>query len=107
MPGLDAPELALKVVVLLKGLNELVMLTLIGQAALWLLAGRSRHTNPVYGAFNIVGARVIRMCRRITPSLVSDRRIPLVAAFWLLLIELLLIAAKIYLVFGLAVTPGT
>jgi hypothetical protein len=95
------------VVVVLKGLNELVVLTLIGQAALWLLAGNRRHTNPVYGAFNIVGARVIGACRRFTPSWVSDRHIPLVAAFWLLLIELLLIAAKIYLVFGLGVTPGT
>lgn len=104
---MDAPELALKVVVALKGLNELVVLTLIGQAALWLLAGSRRHTNPVYGAFNIVGARVIRACRLITPSRVPDRRIPMIAAFWLLLIELLLIAAKIYLVLGLAVTPGT
>ena len=104
---MDASELALRVVVALKGLNELVILTLIGQAALWLLAGRSRHTNPVYAAFNIVGARVIRACRRITPSRVSDRLIPLIAAFWLLLIEVLLIAAKIYLVFGLAATPGT
>jgi hypothetical protein len=89
---------ALTVVVVLKGLNELLLLTLIGQAALWLLAGSRRHDNLIYGAFNIVGSRVFRLFRRITPAIVLDRHIPWIAAFWLLLIELLLIIAKIWLV---------
>lgn len=95
---MDTLDFALRVVIVLKGINELVLLTLIGQGALWLLAGSSRHTNLIYGAFNIVGARVFRFFRRLTPQLVLDRHIPFVAVFWLLLIELALIIAKIYLV---------
>ena len=93
---------ALTVVVVLKGFNELLLLTLIGQAALWLLAGSRRHDNLIYGAFNLVGSRVFRLFRRVTPAIVLDRHIPWIAAFWLLLIELLLIIAKIWLVTELA-----
>ncbi len=102
--GPDTLALALKCVVALKGLNELLLLTLMGQAALYVLAGRRRHDNLVYGAFNIMGARVFRLFRLITPPIVLDRHIPLIAAFWLLLIEFLLIVAKIYCVTELAAT---
>jgi hypothetical protein len=99
---MGASHIALVVVVVLKGAIEIVLLTLAGQAALWLLAGRHRHTNLVYGAFRIVGDRVFALCRRITPASVPDRHIPLIAVFWLILIELLLIVAKVYLVLGSA-----
>jgi hypothetical protein len=99
-------ELALRAVVVLKGLNELLLLTLIAQGVLALLAGRQRHDNLIYNTFNLVGARVFAVCRRITPAIVLDRHIPVVATFWLLLLELLLIIAKISLVLELA-APGT
>ena len=89
---------ALTAVVVLKGLNEIVLLTLIGQAALYLLAGSRRHGNLIYGAFNQVGARVFRLFRYVTPRFVPDRLLPFVAFLGLLLIELVFIIAKISLV---------
>ena len=71
---------------------------LIGQAALYLLAGSRRHGNLIYGAFNQVGARVFRLFRYVTPRFVPDRHLPFVAFLGLLLIELVLIIAKISLV---------
>jgi hypothetical protein len=55
-------ELALRAVVVLKGLNELLLLTLIAQGVLALLAGRQRHDNLIYNTFNLVGARVFAVC---------------------------------------------
>lgn len=95
---MDTLDIGLRAVVVLKGLNEIVLLTLFGQAALYLLAGSRRHGNLIYGAFNQVGARVFRLFRYVTPRFVSDRHLPFVAFLGLLLIELVLIIAKISLV---------
>jgi hypothetical protein len=105
MPGVDALAFALGAVVVLKGLNELLLLTLIAQGVLWLLAGPQRHRNLIYNAFNMVSVRIFAVVRRVTPSAVADRRIPFVATFWLLLIELALIIAKIALVFERQALP--
>ena len=95
---MDTLDIGLRAVVVLKGLNEIVLLTLIGQAALYLLAGSRRHGNLIYGAFNQVGARVFRLFRHVTPRFVPDRHLPFVAFLGLLLVELVLIIAKISLV---------
>ncbi|MFH1813188.1 MAG: hypothetical protein ABIF28_03360 [Pseudomonadota bacterium] len=104
--GADTLELALRVVVVLKGLNELLLLTFIAQGALWLLAGSQRQHNLIYNAFNLVGARILAITRRITPRFVPDRHLPAVALFWLLLAELLLIIAKISLVLEVQARPA-
>lgn len=99
---MDGLDLAMRTVVVLKGLNELLILTLLGQAALYLLAGRRRHDNLIYGVFNQVGSRVLRAFRRLMPAFVHDRLLPFVSMFSLLLLELLLIVAKISLFAGSA-----
>lgn len=93
----DAVEL-LKLVIFLKGLNEVLLFTLLGQALLWLLAGSSRESNFVYNGFRTVTTPLFRLFRRVTPAFVADRHIPAVAMSWLLLLELVLAMAKIYLV---------
>jgi hypothetical protein len=95
---MDALDIGLRAVVVLKGLNEIVLLTLMGQAALFLLAGSRRHGNLIYGAFNQVGSRVFRLFRYVTPRFVLDRHLPFVAFLGLLVVELVLIIAKISLV---------
>ena len=90
-------EFLLRTVVLLKGLNELLLLTVLGQGALWLLAGTGREGNLIYAAFSRVGRPLFRLCRRLLPRFVPDRWIPLMAVAFLLLIELMLIVAKVVL----------
>ncbi|WP_018230499.1 hypothetical protein [Methyloversatilis universalis] len=94
---MDGVEIALRLVVLLKGLNELLLLTLLGQGALWLLAGTRREDNLIYGAFSRVGRPLFRLCRRVLPRFVPDRWMPVFAFVFLLLFELLLIIAKVVL----------
>lgn len=96
----------LALVTILKGLNEIILLTMIGQGALYLLAGRSREQNLIYGVFQIITRPVCRFFRKITPRLVLDHHVPFVAFFWLLLLEVGFIAAKIYLVKFAALPAG-
>jgi uncharacterized protein YggT (Ycf19 family) len=95
---MDPLDIGLRAVVVLKGLTEILLLTMIGQAALFLLAGSRRHGNLIYGAFNQICARVFRLFRYVTPRFLPDRHLPFVAFFGLLLLELVLIIAKISLV---------
>lgn len=90
-------DMAMTLVVVLKGLNELILFTLLGQAVLCLLAGNRRRENPIYGAFDLLSSRVFFVFRRIVPRRVPDGRIPVLSFAALLLLELLLIAAKIAL----------
>lgn len=90
-------EHAMTGVVVLKAVNELFLLTLAGQGALWLLAGSRRHENMIYGAFNLVGARIFRAFRCITFGRVPDRHLPALSFIGLLCLEMVLIVAKILL----------
>lgn len=94
---MESVELVLRVVVLLKGLNELLLLTLLGQGALWLLAGTRRDDNLIYGAFSRVGRPLLGLCRWALPRFVPDRWIPVLTVLLLLLLELLLIVIKVVL----------
>lgn len=57
---------------------------LIGRGVLALLAGRRRHENLFYQIFEIVTRPVLRLTRLITPRVVIDAHVPLVAFFLLL-----------------------
>ncbi|MCP4638324.1 MAG: hypothetical protein GY848_17835 [Methyloversatilis sp.] len=104
---MDGVELALRSVVLLKGLNELLLLTLLGQGALWLLAGTRRDGNLIYGAFCRVSRPLFRLCRRLLPRFVPDRWMPALTVAFLLLLELALIIAKVVLFTRMAtIQPG-
>lgn len=104
---MDGVELALRSVVLLKGLNELLLLTLLGQGALWLLAGTRRDDNLIYGAFGRVSRPLFRLCRHVLPRFVPDRWMPALTVAFLLLLELALIIAKVVLFTRMAaIQPG-
>ncbi len=75
------PELL--IISILRALTEVALLTLLGQGLLALLAGSRRATNPVYQLFRVITGPVIRAVRCITPRLVIDRHIPVVAFFLL------------------------
>jgi uncharacterized protein YggT (Ycf19 family) len=88
----------LQFVILLKALNEVALMALLGQAALYLLAGSRRDSNPIYALLKAVTSPVMKLARLVTPRIVLDRHIGFVALFLLLFAEVALIAAKVYLV---------
>ena len=90
----------LQLVVILKAINEVALMALLGQAALYVLAGAKRDSNPVYGILKAITSPVMKLTRFITPRVVLDRHIGFVALFVVLVVEAALIAAKVYLVLG-------
>jgi hypothetical protein len=88
----------LQLVVILKAVNEVALMALLGQGALYVLAGANRDRNPIYGILKAVTSPVMKLARLITPRVVLDRHIGFVALFLVLVAEAALIAAKIYLV---------
>ena len=78
---------------IVKALLEVAGLALLGQGLLFLFAGSKRQGNVVYQAFATVTRPVIRFTRFITPRIVLDRHLGLVAflvvamAWFLVLVE--------------------
>jgi hypothetical protein len=88
-------QIELLLVVILKALAELAGMFLLGRGLLWLLAGRKRMDNVFYQVLAVVTDPLIRAARWVTPRLVMDSHIPVVAfalvawiwltiVFWLL-----------------------
>ena len=86
-----------QLVVILKGINEVALMALIGQAALFVLAGSKREGNIVYSMLKTVTSPIMKFTRWIAPRFVVDQHIGFLALFLLLLIEALLIVLKIRL----------
>lgn len=86
-----------QVIIILKALNEIALMALISQGALYLLAGSKRDGNFVYFILKTMTMPVMKFARLITPRIILDQHIGWVALFILLLAEILLIAAKITL----------
>ncbi len=86
-----------QIVIILKAINEIALLALVGQGILFLFAGAKRDSNPIYFVFKTLTLPVMKFARLITPRFVLDQNIGFVALFLLLVAEALLIAAKIYL----------
>ena len=84
-------------VVILKAINEIALIALISQGALYVLAGSKRDNNYVYFILKTMTMPAMKFARLITPRIILDQHIGWVALFILLLAELLLIAAKISL----------
>jgi hypothetical protein len=85
-----------QLVIILKAMNEIALLALIGQGALYVLAGAKREGNIVYFILKSVTSPVMKFARLITPRIILDQHIGFVALFILLILEALLITAKIY-----------
>ena len=81
---MNHPDLFL--VSIVRTLVEVALLSLLGQGAVGLLAGARRASNSIYRLFQVVTRPVLRLCRWLTPGVIVDRHVPLVAlflTFWL------------------------
>lgn len=89
------PELL--IVSMLRALVEVAGVFMLGQGLLYVLAGRRRSQNFVYQLFSILTRPIFRVSRAITPRLVRDDHIPVVAFLLLLWLWIGLAIAKRYI----------
>jgi hypothetical protein len=82
---------------MLRALVEVAGCFMLGQALLYVLAGRKRNDNFVYQLFALLTRPVIRLTRAITPRLVRDDHVPFAAFLLLLWIWIGLQMAKRYI----------
>ena len=68
-----------------KLLAEIALLALLGQGLVGLMAGAGRNANPVYRLFQVLGRPWLRLARWMSPAVVIDRHVPLVACLVLAL----------------------
>jgi hypothetical protein len=61
----------------------IALLSLLGQGALYVLAGPKRASNLFYQLLQIVGKPFTLLVRRITPRQVADHHVPIVTFFLL------------------------
>lgn len=80
---------------IVKLIAEIALLCIAGQWVLGLLAGAKRDTNTFYQLFQVLTRPFMRGTRLITPRLVLDRHVPLVAFLLLVFIWLAMTALKI------------
>lgn len=85
----------LLLVEVLKLLAEVALMALAGQWVLGLLAGRRRDQNPFYQLFQVLTKPLIRGARLVSPRVVLDQHLPLVAFLLLLFVWLVATLAKI------------
>jgi len=80
---------------ILKLLAEVALMALLGQFVLGLLAGAKRDQNLFYQLFQIVTRPVVSGVRLITPRVVIDRHVPLVAVLLLAFVWIVATMTKI------------
>ena len=91
-----------EIIVILKALTEIAGVAFLGQAILWVIAGAKREQNIVYNLFRTLTSPFTRVTRAITPRVILDAHIGLVAFFLLLVLWVVLTAFKIKLVLDAA-----
>ena len=64
---------------ILKTIAEIALLALVGQWVLGLLAGAKRDTNFFYRVLEVMTRPFVRLARLLSPRVVLDRHVPLVA----------------------------
>jgi hypothetical protein len=75
----------LQIVIVLRALVEVAGYFMLGQAALYILAGQRREQNVVYALFKVLTRPVFRLTRALAPKAVLERHLPFVAfglLFW-------------------------
>jgi hypothetical protein len=95
-----------ELIVILKALTEVAGVAFLGQGVLWVIAGAKREENFVYKLFKTLTSPVMRATRLITPRIVLDRHLWLVALFLLTILWVALTAFKIKLVLDRAAGIG-
>ena len=89
-------------IVILKALTEVAGVAFLGQGILWVIAGSKRNENVVYNLFKTLTSPITRVTRAITPRVIIDAHIGLVAFFLLIVLWVALTALKIKLVLDAA-----
>ena len=84
-----------EIIVILKALTEVAGVAFLGQGILWVLAGAKRDQNLVYGIFKTLTSPVMKATRALTPRVILDQHIGLVAFFLLIVLWLGLTVMKI------------
>ncbi|MEJ8835963.1 hypothetical protein [Ramlibacter sp. AN1133] len=85
----------LLLVEIVKTLAEIALLSLLGQGVLWILAGRTRGQNPFYQLFQVLTRPLIRGARLLSPRVVLDQHLPLVAFLLLFFVWVVATVTKI------------
>ncbi len=85
---------SLLIVLVLKALTEVAGVAFLGQGVLWVIAGTKREENLVYKLFKLLTSPVTRFTRAITPRIVLDQHIGLVAFFLVVVFLVVLFALK-------------
>ena len=78
-----------------KLLAEIALFAFAGQWMLGLLAGEGRNTNPFYRVLQLVGKPWMVAARWLSPRVVLDRHLPLVAVLLVALIWLVAAVGKV------------
>ena len=86
------------IIVVLKALTEIAGVAFLGQGVLWVIAGAKRQENVVYKMFKTLTSPVTRATRLVTPRVIIDAHIGLVAFFLLIVLWVVLTAFKIKIV---------
>jgi hypothetical protein len=79
----------------LKLITEIALLALVGQWILGLLVGQRKQNNVFYQLLEIMGRPAVRLARWLSPRVVLDRHLPLVAFLLLGFVWLAATVAKI------------
>lgn len=90
------------VVVVLKGLVEVAALLVVARGAVALLSLGRHEANPVYRLLVVATTPLVRIARAVTPAVVDDRHLPLVAFVLLCGLWACLVALKVVHVLGAA-----
>ncbi len=85
----------LTLISIVKLLAEIALMALLGQAVLGLLAGAKRDQNLFYQMLQIITRPLVTAARWISPKVVIDRHLPIVAFLVLFFVWLLATFAKI------------
>lgn len=85
----------LLLVEILKLLAEIALMALAGQFVLGLLAGKRRDQNPFYQLFQVLTKPLILGARKVSPRVVLDQHLPLVAFFLLIFVWIVATITKI------------
>ena len=84
----------LNLVIVLKGLAEVVGLMLIAQGGVFLFSFGKHEANAIYRGIRFLNSPVIRIARVITPNFIVDRHVPAVALFLVVVAWFFLTVAK-------------
>ena len=87
-----------EIIVILKGLTEVAGVAMIGQGILYVLTGAKRDQNPFYVIFKTGSSPAMKVTRWITPRIVLEQHLGLVAVFLLVVLWIGLTVMKINIV---------